>query len=113
MIVADSSNNVNWNAMVYFIKQVVGDFDVSPKGTHFALIGFGDRAVNLFTFPTGPQSPSQYNVRVVRQFIDATSSRRPKGTQRNINGALTLTRTLLTNKQFGVRPNSDKVNESF
>lgn len=109
VIIADSSNDVSWPAMVYFIKQVVGGVGASPQGTHYSIIAFANGAMGIVTFPVDPQSISQYNVPLVQRFIDAGASRRPRGSRHDVDAALRLARTLLTDKRMGARPNARKV----
>ena len=109
VIIADSSSDVSWPAMVYFIKQVVGGVGASPQGTHYSIIAFANGAVGIVTFPVDRQSISQYNVPSVRRFIDAGAPRRPTGSRHHVDTALVLARTLLTDKRMGARRNARKV----
>lgn len=108
VIVADSSSRVNWAALTAFIKQIVGVFNVSPKGTHFAFVTFADTSKIAFQFPS---AGSEYNVQFVRQAIDG--AQRSTGTGRNINMALQNTRRLLTQTELGSRPNARKVGQKL
>ena len=104
---ADSSNTVDWAAVVAFIKQIVGAFNVSPDGTHFAFVTYADRSGTAFSFPLGALTAAQYNVQVVRRYVDAAT--RSRGVGRNINVALQDVVRLLTRKDLGSRTNARKV----
>ena len=104
VVVVDSSAGVNWNALIAFLKQAVGVFNVSPQGTHFAFVTFADNSNIAVQFPS---AGAEYNVQVVQQSIDGI--KRSTGTGRNINMALKNTHRLLTDSRLGSRSNARKV----
>ena len=107
VIAADSSNSVNWAAVIAFIKQIVAAFKPSPEGTRFAFVTYADGSNVAFGFPLGTPASAQYNTQVVQRFFDA--ARRSTGTRRNINLALRNVLMLFTQKALGSRPNARKV----
>lgn len=109
MIVADSSDDVVWPAMLHFIKQVVGGVGASPEGNHYSIVTFARGATGIVTFPVGEQAISQYSAPMVQRFIEAGAARRSRGREHDVDVALGLARTLLTNKGMGARPNAQKV----
>ena len=107
VIAADSSQGVNWAAVIAFLKQIVAAFRPSPEGTRFAFVTYADRSNVAFAFPQATPTKSQYNVQVVQQFFDA--AQRSPGTGRNINMALQDVLKVFTEKIHASRPNARKV----
>lgn len=90
-----------------FVKNVVGAFDISPQGTHIAMITYGDRSQTAFTFPIDLKTGARYDKQTVNAFVNAAP--RSTGRTRNINMAFGDAVQLFTNRLYGARKNSRKV----
>ena len=109
MIIADARDGVNWQAMMYFVKQVVRGMGASPQGNHYSVYAFGNNVAQMATFPVGSQQTSQYNVNTVFRYLDAAQSFKPTGRGDSINLALRAARQLLTDQARGARTGAFKV----
>lgn len=106
VIVLDASNRGGWAALIAFVKQLIGAFDVSIKGTHFALVAYAGRSTVVFSFPASNKPDALYNVNVVQGLVNKA---RLLGNGRNIFQALGDVSTLFTLPMLYSRKTARKV----
>lgn len=108
-ILVDTSSGISagqWNNVLDFMKQIVAGFDISPAGTHVALVPFSDKPKTSYAFNT----PTIHTLQELNTYI---------GWLKRIPGFRYLDAALLhaDSEVFqtinGMRENARKVNKNF
>ena len=99
----DSSDGVNWNEMLAFVKTIIRSFDISHAGTHVGFISFASTANLNFDFATNPAPTTD----VINNQINSITPNR--GNQRRIDLALRAAAAKLFITDRAMRPLARKV----
>ncbi|XP_031572994.1 collagen alpha-6(VI) chain-like [Actinia tenebrosa] len=102
-LLVDSSDAVNWNAMLSFVKSIVRSFEISVHGTHVGFISFASTANLAFDFATNPAPTADL---IVSQINGVAPQR---GNQRRIDIALNMAAADLFIQRRGQRPTARQV----
>ena len=76
-IIVDSSGSIsrrNWVLMKAFLKQLADEFDISPSGTHVAVVAYSTNPQVVFKFNT--LQGSQLNTVEVKKLLDSIPHQR-------------------------------------
>lgn len=98
VIVLDGSKSIGkegFEELKKFVKKTIDSYDVSPEGTHFALVEFSDKAVVKI-----PLTRS-FNPEVLKDLVDRLNP--SNGEERNVDLALDVAKTEVLSPKGGSR----------
>ena len=99
MILLDGSKSLDdegFKELKKFVKKTIDSYDVSPQGTHIAVVEFSDQATVKI-----PLTES-FEPEVIKDLVDKISP--SNGDKRNVDLALDVAKTEVLSPQGGARP---------
>ena len=106
--VVDASGSVrdDWDTLLKFVVNVSKNINVSPEGSHIALVKFGDQGEKVLDFEEF--DPATFKEDNVLQKITSIG-KPPSGASRYINRGLREVNEQVFQEEFGMRPDVQKV----